>query len=500
MTRTRPDKALRELGAPGSQASRYLQALTHGVVDAIISADSMGRIIDWNPAAERILGYSREQAIGKALEFIIPERFRAAHRKGFARMQGQVTSPQSTRTREVFALRKDGSEVPVELSISPWQDGSVTLFTAIIRDISERKRAEDELHRHARRIEQQNQALQVKQTELLASRGALTDSLREVESLFSSLADVLEGRVLGGRYRLERRLARGGFGVVYEATDLESDSAVAVKVLRAAVGDPCAEEVESFRREAHLGLLMDHPNAVDVYAFEIDDSGLPFLVMELLSGEPLCQRLRRKTPTLEEILLWLAQAAGALESAHRVGVIHRDISPANLFLSRSGRGRERLVVVDFGVAKLSSSHMTLSRPGEVLGTPQYLAPERLLGASSTPAVDVYSLGVLAFELLAGSDPFPAPLVTWDRLFARTRDNPQALSEFAPDLPQSLSELVAGMLARDPQHRRTAQEVVSQLDGIKTELSPALLAGLRRPSEQLVRGCARTTESLRARTA
>jgi eukaryotic-like serine/threonine-protein kinase len=208
----------------------------------------------------------------------------------------------------------------------------------------------------------------------------------------------VDGRRIGSRYRMGAPLAAGGMGEVWVARDLLLDRPVAVKVLGGALaGDGRA--AERLRREARAVARLDHPNIARVLDLGEHD-GRPYLVMELLEGESLAGRIDRAGPMAPgEAARVVAAVADALQAAHRAGVVHRDVKPGNVFLTAEGEVK----VLDFGIASAAGEADLTT--GDLLGTAAYLAPERALGRPATPAADIYSLGVVLYELLAGRRPF-----------------------------------------------------------------------------------------------
>jgi eukaryotic-like serine/threonine-protein kinase len=257
-------------------------------------------------------------------------------------------------------------------------------------------------------------------------------------------AGAVAGRCLGGRYRIGVLLAAGGMGEVWAARDLLLDRAVAVKVLGGALaGDGRA--AERLRREARAAGRLDHPNIARVLDLGEHD-GRPYLVMELLEGESLAARLDRAGPMAPaEAVRVVAAAADALEAAHRAGVVHRDVKPGNVFLTSDGEVK----VLDFGIAWCA--HEATLTTGDLLGTAAYLAPERVLGHQATPAADIYSLGVVLYELLAGRRPFEA---TSDIALAMAHVNaePPPLARVAPSAPARLVAAATHAMAKDPSAR------------------------------------------------
>jgi serine/threonine-protein kinase len=252
------------------------------------------------------------------------------------------------------------------------------------------------------------------------------------------------GRTLGGRYRMEALLAAGGMGEVWAARDLLLDRSVAVKVLGGAfAGDGRA--AERLRREARAAGRLEHPAIARVLDLG-EDGGRPYLVMELLEGESLAERIARAGPMdPAEAARVVAAVAGALEAAHRAGVVHRDIKPGNLFLTSDGGVK----VLDFGIA--SAAGDTTLTTGNLLGTAAYLAPERALGQQATAASDVYALGVVLYELLAGRRPFEAGSDI-ELAMAHVNANPVLLAVLTPSAPPPLVAACEQAMAKDPAAR------------------------------------------------
>jgi serine/threonine-protein kinase len=248
------------------------------------------------------------------------------------------------------------------------------------------------------------------------------------------------GAVLGGRYRVERRLAGGGMGVVYAATDTRLDRKIALKVVHAHLAHD-ARILERFRREASAAGGLEHPHIVQVTDFVEAQGAPPFLVMELLQGEPLSEVLRRER-TLEPgrmaFIAW--QTLDALGAAHAAGIVHRDLKPANIFLTTVAGVLDVVKVLDFGVAKLSDSNVKLTQAGDVIGTPAFMAPEQLRGEEIDGRADLYALGVVMYGCLAGTPPFwsPDPAETVRRVVAGTYE---PLVARVPGLEPALAAVV-----------------------------------------------------------
>ena len=262
------------------------------------------------------------------------------------------------------------------------------------------------------------------------------------------------GRLLGGRYRMEALLAGGGMGEVWAARDLLLDRAVAVKVLGGAfAGDGRA--AERLRREARAAGRLEHPAIARVLDLG-EDGGRPYLVMELLEGESLAERIARAGPMgPAEAARVVAAVAGALEAAHRAGVVHRDVKPGNVFLTSDGGVK----VLDFGIA--SAAGDTALTTGDLLGTAAYLAPERALGHQATAAADVYALGVVLYELLAGRRPFEAGSDI-EQAMAHINADPVPLAMVAPSVPPPLAAACQQAMAKDPAARPRSAAAFARL--------------------------------------
>jgi eukaryotic-like serine/threonine-protein kinase len=264
----------------------------------------------------------------------------------------------------------------------------------------------------------------------------------------------VDGRCLGGRYRVGALLAAGGMGEVWAARDLLLDRPVAVKVLGGALaGDGRA--AERLRREARAAGRLDHPNIARVLDLGEQD-GRPYLVMELLEGESLAARIDRAGPMAPaEAARVVAAVADALQAAHAAGVVHRDVKPGNVFLTSAGEVK----VLDFGIA--AAAGQTDLTTGDLLGTAAYLAPERALGRPATPAADLYSLGVVLYELLAGRRPFQGGSDV-ELAMAQVNARPAPLALVAPAMPPALAAACEHALAKDPAARPPSAAAFARL--------------------------------------
>jgi serine/threonine protein kinase len=287
-----------------------------------------------------------------------------------------------------------------------------------------------------------------------------------------------QGDVLAGRYLLTESIATGGMGEVWKAHDQTLDRDVAVKVLRP---DSAEDEAfaERFRAEARHSGGLSHPNIGTVHDFGEDD-GTAFLVMELLSGEPLSALIRSRAPMpQDEVVEILYQAAIALQAAHDAGVVHRDVKPANIVVDDDGYAK----LTDFGIARaLSEAPMT--QTGEVLGTPHYLAPEQAQGRPAGPLSDVYALAVVGYEMLTGQRPFNGESMVTTALAHISQPAPQLSDEVG----EPLRTTVMAALAKDPSQRPSSAGAFAEALRLPAGQVPEhLVAGARSAVTPVIAG-------------
>ncbi|MCO4761095.1 MAG: serine/threonine protein kinase, partial [Myxococcales bacterium] len=277
----------------------------------------------------------------------------------------------------------------------------------------------------------------------------------------SQPTDRMIGQVLAGRYEIEGRLGKGGMAVVYKAMDRNFGRSVAIKVLRTDVAkDPIA--AKRLIREARAAGQLHHPNIITMHDVGTAE-GMVYIVMEVLVGSELSDLMEEVGAI--DLLRSLdigRQVASALVVAHRAGIIHRDIKPENLFLIDTTTGSDYVKMLDFSIAKLPSAMVTaaLTRAGSVFGTPHYMAPEQVEGRTVCPQTDLYALGAVLYECIAGEPPFDGDSVI-DILLQHARAQPPKASDLGIWLPDGLSDLIASLLAKKETDRPESAAAVER---------------------------------------
>lgn len=271
------------------------------------------------------------------------------------------------------------------------------------------------------------------------------------------VVDPFIGITLDDKYRLEERLGIGGMGTVYRARHLLIDRAVAVKVLNPRFVEDDAAQAR-FRREAKAAGRLQHTNAVGVTDFGQTAEGYVYIVMELLEGQTLRDVLAKEAPLdAARAVALMLQTAAAVAAAHEAGIIHRDLKPANIFIVQNSEVPAVVKVLDFGIAKLAAESLddddpkTLTLVGAMIGTPRYMSPEQCDGVELTPAADVYSLGVILYEMLTGIVPFSGstPLAI---AMKHATEQPLPPHDYVASIPAALEEVVLHALEKRPEDR------------------------------------------------
>ncbi|MFN2543048.1 MAG: Stk1 family PASTA domain-containing Ser/Thr kinase, partial [Actinomycetota bacterium] len=296
-----------------------------------------------------------------------------------------------------------------------------------------------------------------------------------------------EGPVLGGRYQLEETLGEGGMAKVYRGTDRVLGRTVAIKVLSPNYARD-QNFVQRFRREAQAAARMNHPGVVSVYDTGSDD-GTHYIVMEHVQGRTLAQILRAEGHLLPERAAEIAEAvAAALSFAHAQGIVHRDIKPANIMITPAGEVK----VMDFGIARATASGDTLTQTATVLGTATYLSPEQAQGEPVDGRSDIYSLGVVLYEMLAGQPPFAgdSPVAV---AYKHVREDPALPTRVNPSVPKGLEAVAMKALAKNPANRyQSAEEMRADLARVRHGEAPLATPLLAPEQTQAIRQQAGST--------
>jgi len=275
----------------------------------------------------------------------------------------------------------------------------------------------------------------------------------------------VEGLAIGqrfqGKYEILRLLGVGGMGRVYKARHCELDTLVAIKIMVGSLSSD-REAIERFKREARAMARVQHPNAVRVLDSGVEQ-GDCYLIMEFLEGETLRERMTRlrqqgTSPSLETIIRYAEQVFAVLEFMHRQNITHRDLKPDNIFLARTPDGEEIVKVLDFGIAKIQTATVVgMTTEGTMMGTPRYMSPEQCRGAAIDGRADIYSMGVVLYEMLAGQPPFDGETAIAVAL-KHINEPPPPLRQLNPNVPEAVAAVIHRALEKSPSQRfRTAQE-------------------------------------------
>src|SRR5580704_6970382 len=263
------------------------------------------------------------------------------------------------------------------------------------------------------------------------------------------LRDPRIGSTVAGRYVIDEVIGEGGMATVYRATQKLTERTVAMKIMNASLAREAVVR-ERFRREAKNAQKLSHPNIIEIFDQGETEDGTAYIVMEMLKGHSLAEVVGKGALEIHRALLLMIQTARGIARAHDLDVIHRDLKPENIFLVQVDEGVELVKLLDFGIA-LSKQDSRLTGAGEIFGTPQYKAPERITAGEPGPAADLYSLGVVFFEMLTGQLPFDAPDIA--TFFNKhLKEPPRAPRSLNKLIPIPLEALVLRLLAKYPKAR------------------------------------------------
>jgi tRNA A-37 threonylcarbamoyl transferase component Bud32 len=304
---------------------------------------------------------------------------------------------------------------------------------------------------------------------------------KPVASAQPAESDELEAGAKAGPWVVERELGRGGMGSVYAVVHEDIGKRAALKVMHRRL--ITSSSVERILLEARVVNQVGHPNIVDIFETGTLADGRPYIVMERLEGMPLSYRADEGKILPDQVIGILLQVCDALIAAHAANVVHRDLKLDNVFLldNADDPSQPRVKLLDWGIAKIiSNDEVRHTIEGQLVGTPQYLSPEQARGAAVTPQTDVYSLGVMAYELFLEQLPFEAE-TSAEIMAMHLRATPPPPSEMWPDIPASLENLLLAMLAKDADARPTMLTVAHTLELIRSEMQSRRITG-RMPSE------------------
>jgi tRNA A-37 threonylcarbamoyl transferase component Bud32 len=263
------------------------------------------------------------------------------------------------------------------------------------------------------------------------------------------LKDKRIGTLVAGRYRIEEVIGEGGMATVYRATQTLTDRVCAVKIMNSTFAKEATVR-ERFRREAKSAQKLAHPNIIEIFDQGDTEDGTAYIAMEILRGKGLAEVIAKGAVELPRALIIMIQLARGIARAHDLGVVHRDLKPENIFISEVEGGGDLVKLLDFGIA-LSKQDSRLTGTGEIFGTPQYMAPERITAGDPGPAADIYSLGILFYEILTGQLPFDAAdIATFFQMHLKQAPVPP--TKLNPRIPLPLEDLVLRMMAKSPKDR------------------------------------------------
>lgn len=317
-----------------------------------------------------------------------------------------------------------------------------------------------------RQITAKNEELRKRNAELMRSKNSEPNVFTRGGSPLSLLPESESLSLFDGKYELGEVIGHGGFGEVRRALHVVLGRSVAIKIIRP--GQPLTSaDAARVRLEGMSACRVDHPNAIAIWDAGVTPQGVIYLVMELLSGRSLRDELAaRTTISIARALSISRVTCDVLATAHAAGVIHRDVKPDNVFLHIPREGEEMVKIVDFGIAKLAGGpgNSPLTIDGQMVGTPQYLAPERFLGKGYDGRSDIYSLGCMMYEMLTGNPPFiPDPDTPWLVANQHVGQEPRPIEEIDPNIPLDVAALIHAALIKKGTSRPTAADLCTMID-------------------------------------
>jgi Protein kinase domain len=366
-----------------------------------------------------------------------------------------------------FAIRPRAGTAIVPVAVGIWLVYSFAQVIQYGRSRRQFLQLNVDLEANMRRVRAVNEELARKNTELV-------EMSRRADRIFAALGDALPGRVLAGKYTLVSRIGAGGFAIVFRGTHTGLGRQVAVKIFRPQAGNDSAAALERFRYEGMVNSRVRHPNIVDVLDAGVADDGIPYIAMELLDGHTLEAELEEgKALPLRRVAPIVEQVCRGLAAAHAAGVVHRDVKPENVFLHHE-RGEEIVKVLDFGIAKVTDelrlARAELTSTGELVGSPRYMAPERLLGLSCDASADVYGVGVILFRALAGRAPFEGGV--YEIMTKVLSQRPPDVRTLVPGLPVEVAESIMQALSEKGSDRPSAGDLADVLRRAVRSFEPA----------------------------
>jgi len=281
----------------------------------------------------------------------------------------------------------------------------------------------------------------------------------------SAVAELPSGMLFANRYRIDQILGRGGMGIVYRATDTQLDETVAIKTLPGDVMQRSPEDLERFKREIRLARKITHRNVLRTYDYG-EAEGVYFISMEYVRGYTLSELLEEAPDhrMASRAAMGLSrQICRGLQAAHEQGIIHRDIKPQNVLIDHKGEVK----LMDFGIARMAEAKEGMTQAGLIVGTPHYMSPEQVQGNQLDARSDVYSMGVMLYEILSGTKPFTSSSLT-GVLTAHITEQAKPLIDLRPDVGRDVHTIVMRCLAKSPRDRYAdAGALLADLDRVQT---------------------------------